>query len=46
MRVKSSGLTPGFANARPPPGTNRAGKCPTVATSPRGKGKGGAAGMD
>ena len=29
-----------------PPGTNRAGKCPTVATSPRGKGKGGAAGMD
>ena len=47
VRVKSSGLTPGFANARPlPPGTNRAGKCPAVATSPRGKGRGGAAGMD
>ena len=53
MRVKSSGLAPGLANARPPgsakfanaptPGTDKAGKCPAVA---RGEGALGAAGID
>ena len=46
VRVESSGLTPGLANA-PPPGTDKAGKCPAV---PQGRGGGGdwlgAAGID
>ena len=57
MRVKSLGITPGLVNARPPgrakfanappppPGTDKAGKCHTVA--PGGGGGGvGAAGID
>ena len=49
MRVKSSGLAPGLANARPPgqhkickcptPGTDVAGKCPAVARGGRGWGQ-------
>ena len=53
MRVKSSGMDRGLANARPPgsakfanappPGTDKASKCPAVAW---GKGGGGTGGID
>ena len=48
MGVKSSGMAPGLANARPPgsakfckcpiPGTDKAGKCPAVARGAVGAG--------
>ena len=54
MRVKSSGMARGLANARPqgsakfanapPPGTDKAGKCPAVARG--GGGELGAGGID
>ena len=37
MRVNTSGMAPGLANACPTPGTDKACKCPSVA---RGEGGG------
>ena len=40
MRVKSSQIAPGLANAHPPPQTKKAGKCPAVAPGLEGGGEG------